>query len=285
MLVIDDLSTGRLDRLAGAIRLGPVTVHQMDIRGEELSEAAAKFEPEVVFHLAAAASVRASVDDPLHDASVNVLGTVNVLLAARDGGARKVVFVSSGGAMYGQAEKLPATERTARKPQSPYGVSKKVVEDYFRLFKESFGLDYLILAPSNIYGPRQDPHGEAGVVSIFGDAMLSGKRPHIFGDGQATRDYLFVEDTVDACIKAAHKGSGRLFNIGTGVETSVLELFEVIASEVGFKRPPEMVAPRAGNVERSALDASMAKKHLDWEPFTPLDDGIRSTVEWLRSRS
>lgn len=281
-LVVDNLSTGRLDRLTDARRIGGVTVHQLDIRAPEMEEAAKRFQPEVVFHLAAQAQVPASVHDPMEDASVNVLGTINVLSAAVAAGARRIVFATTGGALYGSPKKLPATEKTARLPESPYGISKKIVEDYFRYFKETYELDYSIIAPANVYGPGQDPFGEAGVVAIFARTMLDGRRPVIYGDGSVTRDYVYVEDVVDAFIRAGNIGGGLLLNIGTAKETSTREIYDLVAKITGYHGEPRMDPPRPGDVQRSCLSAAAARKHLGWEPFTPLTTGLRRTVEWMR---
>jgi nucleoside-diphosphate-sugar epimerase len=281
VLVVDDLSSGSLDNLAQARTTGRLDVHQMDVTAPELIEAAERFGPEVVFHLAAQASVIRSVDDPVFDATTNVVGTVNVLEATRNSGAARLVFTSTGGALYGAGAKLPATERAGRHPESPYGVAKKIVEDYFRYYREAYGLDYVILAPANIYGPRQDPHGEAGVVAIFSRTMLDRGQPLIFGDGRQTRDFVFVEDVVDALMRGADRGGARLFNIGTGIETTVLELFELLAEATRFRGEPGMMPARPGEMRRSVLDASAAHKHLGWEPFTSLRRGLKVTADWF----
>jgi UDP-glucose 4-epimerase len=283
LLVVDDLSSGRLEHIAVARRRGRVGVLVEDIRAPELAAAAARFGPEVIFHLAAQSKVRPSVDDPLKDASINVLGTINVLQAAVRSGARRVVFASSGGAIYGGGAKLPATERTTKYPESPYGITKKIVEDYFRWFKASYGLDYVLLAMANIFGPRQDPGLEGGVTAIFAKAMLEGRRPTIFGDGSQTRDYVYVGDTVDAYSRAADAGHGVLLNIGSGRETSVLELYEMLARITGFPYRPEFTDPKPGDIARSVVDPGRARKVLGWEAWTPLEEGLRRTVEWYRS--
>jgi UDP-glucose 4-epimerase len=280
--VVDDLSSGRMEHLAAARRRGKVGVLVMDIRAPELGDAAARFAPEVIFHLAAQSKVRPSVEDPLEDASVNVLGTVNVLLAAVRSEARRVVFASSGGAIYGGGARLPATERTAKHPESPYGITKKIVEDYFRWFREIYGLEYMLLAMANIYGPRQDPGLEGGVTAIFAKAMLEGRRPVIFGDGSQTRDYVFVGDAVDAFARAADRGKGVLLNIGSGRETSVLALHEMLARITGFPMRPEFTDPKPGDIARSVIDPGRARKVLGWEAWTPLEEGLRRTVEWYR---
>lgn len=282
VLVVDDLSSGSLGNLAQARTTGRLDVHQMDVIAPEFIEAAKQFGPEVIFHLAAQASVVRSVEDPVADATTNIVGTVNALEAARNSGAERVVFTSTGGALYGAKAKLPATERAGRHPESPYGVAKKIAEDYFRYYRDAYGLDYVILAPSNIYGPRQDPHGEAGVVAIFSRAMLDRGQPVIFGDGRQTRDFVFVEDVVDAMMRAADRGGSRLLNIGTGVETTILELFELLAEATRFRGEPGMMPERPGEMRRSALDASAARKHLGWEPFTSLRRGLKITADWFR---
>ena len=283
LLVLDDLSSGRMDHVSEARQRAKINVHVTDIGAPELGDLVARFSPEVIFHLAAQSKVRPSVDDPVEDARVNVLGTINVLESAVRAGARKVVFASSGGAIYGGAAKLPAKESATKKPESPYGISKKIVEDYFRWYREQHGVDYTIIAPANIYGPRQDPGLEGGVVAIFTLAMLRGRRPTIFGDGSQTRDYVYVQDVCDAFHKAADAGGGQLLNVGTGVETSVTEIYDAIADATGFTDKPIFEAPKPGDVQRSVVDPSKALKSIDWEPWTTLEEGLRKTVEWYRN--
>ena len=280
-LVVDNLATGRVSNLVSARRRGAVGVHQLDVCSEELPEALRRFRPEVVFHLAAQTSVAASVADAKHDAMVNIVGSLNVLQAASAAGARRVVFVSTGGAIYGRTSWLPTPETENRRPESPYGVSKLAVEGYLRLWREAHGLEYVILGPSNIYGPRQDPHGEAGVVAVFSRACLDRTPPSIFGDGEDTRDYVYVEDVVDALMRAAERGEGRFYNIGTGVETSVNRLYAMVAGEARFGGGAEYAPPRPGDIPRSCLDASLARRELGWEPYTPLAEGVAATVEWF----
>ncbi|NOY56162.1 MAG: NAD-dependent epimerase/dehydratase family protein [Actinobacteria bacterium] len=282
VLVVDDLSVGRIANLADARARGKVQFHQVDIRDDAFLTVTERFRPEVIFHLAAQASVPVSTRDPLFDASVNILGTINVLEAARLVEAIRVVAASSGGAIYGADAKLPVKESYAKHPDSPYGISKKVVEDYFRYYRNTTGVDYLLVAFSNVYGPRQDPLGEAGVVSIFSKLMLDGKRPVIFGDGDQTRDYVFVADAVDACVRAGGAGGGRLLNIGTGVETSVIELFRMLADIIGFDQNPVFGDPRPGDIARSVVDASAASKYLGWRAWTSMEQGLRQTVESFR---
>jgi UDP-glucose 4-epimerase len=243
---------------------------------------ASRFEPQTVFHLAAQIDVRRSVIDPVEDASINVLGTVNVLTAAREAGAERVVFASSGGAVYGDGASIPAMEKHKRRPASPYGISKLIVEEYFQFFAEAYGIDFVALGPANVYGPRQDPHGEGGVVAIFARAMLDGRPIRIYGDGSQTRDYVYVEDVVDAFVRAAERGGGRFLNIGTGRETSVLELVEALVPITGYRRKPDFAPALPGDVARSCLDPSRAKRALGWEPWTSLERGLALTVDWFR---
>ncbi|MEA3510429.1 MAG: GDP-mannose 4,6-dehydratase [Actinomycetota bacterium] len=284
VLVVDDLSTGMLSRLADARKLGHVHFHQIDIRAAELRDVFISFAPEVVFHLAAQIDVRASVADPVADASINVLGTINVLLAARDSGVDRVVFSSSGGATFGDTPSIPTDETIAKRPDSPYGVSKKIVDDYLDYFKRTAALDYVSLGFANVYGPGQDPAGEAGVVAIFSGDLLAGRTPTIYGDGLQTRDYVFVEDVTDACWRASLQGGGRYLNIGTSVETTVVDLYDKMARIVGSSVRPNHAAARAGEQRRSALEAKAAKEALGWEPWTSLDDGLAQTIDWFRKQ-
>ena len=281
LLAIDDLSQGKVSRLADARRRGSVEFHQVDIRSEELLQASAKFSPDVIFHLAAQASVSASVRNPMIDADINIAGTLNVLEAARRTETERIVFTSTGGAVYGSKVKLPAKESYAKRPDSPYGISKKVVEDYFRFFKDEYGIDYAIIGPSNIYGPRQDPYGEAGVVAIFSRACLDRTPPTIFGSGEDTRDYVYVEDVVDAIVRAAGVGGGQFFNTGSAVETTTNQVYEMIAKHAGFGGGATYGPPRAGDIPRSVLDWSLAQQKLGWEPYTSFDEGIKRTVQWF----
>ncbi len=284
--VIDNLSSGSLANLADARanRDHELKVHQVDIRDGSVIDLIARRKPEVVFHLAAQADVRVSVSRPVFDAEVNVVGSLNVLEGARQGGARKVVFASSGGTIYGEPAPadLPVRESHPQQPLSPYGVAKKVVTDYLHVYRELHALEFTSLAMANIYGPRQDPHGEAGVVSIFAGLLLEGKPCTIYGDGTQTRDFVYVDDAVDAFVRAADRGSGLLCNIGTGVETSVNELYQAMADAAGVTTPPTYGPARAGELARSALDPSRAGMHLGWEPWTELSSGVADVLAWAR---
>ncbi len=284
VLVVDDLSSGKLARLGDARASGQMSFHQMDIRQPELEDVVARHRPEVVFHLAAQIDARRSVVDPVEDTSVNVVGGVNVMRAAAIAGVPRFVFASSGGASFGTTDKIPTPETEPRRPESPYGVAKTVTDAYLRYFSDSHGIDFVSLGFSNVYGPWQDPHGEAGVVAIFSKMLLAGEAPTIFGDGTITRDYVFVEDVVDACVRAAERGGNEYVNIGTGRETSVTELFHLIAGAVGSTQQPVYAAGKTGDVPRSALNAAKARQLLGWEPWIGLEDGIAQTVDWFRSR-
>lgn len=285
VVAVDDLTTGRIANLAEARAYGQqFTFHNMDIRLEELRTIFDRHRPEVVMHLAAQASVPASVEDPVHDAGVNVMGLLNVLECAAATGTRKVVFAASGGTLYGEPSALPVKEsaRSRARPISPYGISKAIAIDYLSFFERTRGLDFTALALANIYGPRQDPYGEAGVVAIFASRMLGGETPTIHGDGEQTRDFVFVDDTVHAFALAADRGSGGVLNIGTGAETSVNQLYQLMAAAVQFGEPAHHGPPREGDLRRSALDPSAAEKELGWRPWTSLEEGLKATVDSFR---
>ena len=286
--VIDDLSSGNLANLADARadRSNELKFHQVDIREPGVVDLIARREPEVVFHLAAQADVRVSVAEPAFDASVNVVGSLNVLEGARAAGTRKVVFASSGGTIYGDPDpsELPVKESHPQQPVSPYGVAKKVVGDYLHAYRVLHQLEYAALALANVYGPRQDPHGEAGVVAIFAGKLLTGEQCTIFGDGEQTRDFVFVDDVVDAFVRGAERGSGLLCNIGTGAETSVNTLYRTMASAVGSDTPALLAPARPGELQRSCLDPTRASIHLGWQPWTALEAGVATTLRWFASR-
>jgi UDP-glucose 4-epimerase len=286
--VIDDLSSGSMSNLADA-RTNPdhkFSFHRLDIRDAAVSELIERRKPEVVFHLAAQIDVRTSVADPVLDAMINVIGSLHVLEGARRAGARKVVFASSGGTIYGapDGDSLPVKESYPQQPISPYGVAKKVVGDYLFAYRELHELEFTALALANVYGPRQDPHGEAGVVAIFAGRLLAGEPCKIFGDGSQTRDYVFVDDVVDAFVRAAEKGGGLVLNIGTGVETSVNELYGTMARVAGVDRSADLAPARTGEVPRSSLDAGRAQTLLGWKPWTDLATGSAAVLEYFRNR-
>ena len=287
--VVDDLSTGSLTNLSEArAETGKrFTFHKLDIRAPEVVDVIARRGPEVVFHLAAQADVRVSVSRPQFDTEVNVLGSINVLEGARAAGANKIVFASSGGTIYGDPapSDIPVKESHPQEPLSPYGVAKKVVTDYLRAYRSLHDMEFTSLALANVYGPRQDPHGEAGVVAIFAEKLLAGERCTIFGDGTQTRDFVFVDDVVDAFVRAIERGGGLLMNIGTGVETSVTELHATMCGVVGAPSTPAYEAARPGELMRSALDPGKAGIHLGWKPWTGLDEGMSEVFRWCRDRA
>ncbi len=281
---VDDLSNGRTRNLELArASEQPYRFAQIDITTMEFVDFVGQVQPEVILHLAAQVDVRVSVADPWLDARQNILGTISVCEAARRASVGKVVFTSSGGTIYGAPEKLPAAEDIPVRPESPYAVSKVSGELYVAAYGAMFGLSWTSLALANVYGPRQDPHGEAGVVAIFGTAMLERRPTKIFGDGSSTRDYLYVDDAVDAFVRAMSAGAGRRFNIGTGVQTSVLDLHHVVAVAAGALDEPEFAAPRTGELQANALDPSAAREVLGWSPQVDIDTGVGRTVEWIRS--
>ncbi len=287
--VVDDLSTGSLGNLADARATagGALTIHQLDIRLPELVDLVVRRRPEVVFHLAAQADVRVSVAQPVFDADVNILGSVNVLEGARLAGVDRVVFAASGGTLYGEPAPadLPVRESHPHRPLSPYGVAKKSVIDYLVAYRELHELEFSALALANVYGPRQDPHGEAGVVAIFAQHLVDGTPVTIFGHGDQTRDFVYVDDVVDAFVRAATRGGGLVCNVGTGDETSVNDLYRVMATEAGVNAEPVHVPPRPGELLRSSLDIGRAGIQLGWSPWTALADGTRAVLDFVRARS
>ncbi len=280
--VVDDLSTGSLANLASAriaaTQGAELSVHQLDIRHPELVELAVRRSPDVIYHLAAQADVRVSVARPVFDAEVNVIGTLQVLEAARACSASKVVFAASGGTLYGDAdlEELPVDERHERRPLSPYGVSKLTGLNYLAMYRELHQLEYVALALGNVYGPRQDPHGEAGVIAIFAGNLKAGAPCTIYGDGCQTRDFVFVDDVVDAFVRAGSRGSGLIANIGTGVPVSVNELYATMARVYGSDAAPRHVPARPGELRNNALDPGRASLYLGWQPWTSMEDGLRA---------
>jgi UDP-glucose 4-epimerase len=276
VLVLDDLSTGRRERIPRGV------VHALaDVRhGGMVAGAFDSAQPEICFHLAAQADVRVSVERPALDAEANVLGTINVLEAARRTGAQ-VVFASTGGAIYGECNK-PAPETSERRPLAPYGASKLAAEEYLATYNRLHGTDHVSLRYGNVYGPRQDPHGEAGVVAIFLGRLARGEPPRVFGDGRQTRDYVYVADTVAATLAAIGRDGG-VYNVGTGQETSVLELLEACLRVSGAEAEPEFAPAREGELMRSVLDPTLAERELGFQASTSLDDGLAATWEFIRA--
>ncbi|XRQ04396.1 NAD-dependent epimerase/dehydratase family protein [Actinomadura welshii] len=274
---VDDMSAG------ANVRPG-LELWEMDVCDPTLAEKAAARRPEVVCHLAAQVSVRASVADPPADARTNVVGTANVLEAARAAGARKVVYTSSC-AVYGVPDALPVPPDAELRPASPYAASKVSGELYAGMYKMLHGIDYTTLTLANVYGPRQTPEGEAGVISIFTDALLAGRPTKVFGDGSQTRDYVYVGDVVDAFARAAgERGGGRRLNVGTGVETTDRELHTLVAEAAGAPDDPEFAPPRLGDLPAMSVDPGATREALGWEPGVGLREGLAATVAWARER-
>ena len=288
VLVIDNLSTGSEKNLEDAKNASAedLVVENCDIRNPETTKLIADYKHSVIFHLAAQVDVRASVEDPLTDLETNLVGLIRVLEGGRRAKTRKIIFASSGGTIYGEpeAKQLPLNEDTPWSPLSPYGVSKLAGGLYINTYSSLHGLEGTTLALANVYGPRQDPHGEAGVVAIFAGKLLEGEPCTIYGTGTQTRDFVYVEDVASAFMASIEKGDGKLLNIGTGTETSIQHLYKEMALAVGIDSAPERGTERSGEIERSSLDPSLAEKILGWKPKTSLRDGIHSTLKWFESK-
>jgi UDP-glucose 4-epimerase len=274
VVVVDDLSTGLADNVASEADLEVIDITERDA----LDRVVDAVRPTVIFHLAAQASVVASVEDPERDCDVNVHGTLNVMTAATRHQAT-VAFTSTGGALYGNDAPMPTTEESIPAPQSPYGASKWAAEAYVNTWRESTGVGHAICRLGNVYGPRQNPHGEAGVVAIFSSLLWKGERPKVFGFGEPTRDYVHVHDVVRALMAAA--GSGGTFNVSTGVETPVSRLLEILQDEAGTSVEPELAPLRPGELERSWLSSKRAEERLGWRAEIPIEQGLRETYRSL----
>lgn len=275
--VVDNLSTGKRRNLNRSARF-----YKMDIQSWRMERLFRRERPSLVMHLAAQMDVRRSVEDPVFDAQVNILGTLNLLEQAVRSGTRKVIFASSGGAIYGEQEMFPAPETHLTHPLSPYGISKLTGEQYLSYYQRVSGIQYVSLRYANVYGPRQDPEGEAGVVAIFTQKMLSGEQPIINGNGRQTRDFVFVEDVVEANLTTMGKDIQGIYNVGTGQETSINDLFRLLASLVN-PRCKELHGPaKKGEQARSVVDANLLRQEIGWEPRTPLEEGLKRTVAFFR---
>jgi UDP-glucose 4-epimerase len=282
--VIDDLSSGRLTNLTEARATGRLSFHQLDIRSPDVVTLIARRRPEVIFHLAAQVDVRVSVADPIFDASINVLGSINILEGACQAGTGRVVAAASGGTLYGEPDEtdIPTRESVAHRPLSPYGVSKKAMIDYLVAYRELHGIEFVALALGNVYGPRQDPHGEAGVVAIFAERLLRGEEVTIFGAGEQTRDFVYVDDVVDAFVRAGTRSGGLVINIGTGAELSVNDLYATMASAAAVATKPVHAPARPGELFRSCLDVERAKMQLGWSAWTTFPEGAATTLAAIR---
>lgn len=276
--VIDNLSTGK------KANLNPKAIfYKKDIQSPDISKIFEKEKPDIVFHYAAQIDVRKSVEDPIESAKTNILGSLNILENCRKFGAKKIVFASTGGAIYGEANSIPTPESHLAQPISPYGIEKLTIEHYLNFYNKEYGLDYLVLRFANVYGPRQNSKGEAGVVAIFCDELLSNRKVTINGPGNQTRDFIFVEDVVAANILGIDRGG--VFNIGTGIETDIntifLELKRIFNSGINAAHGPE----KRGEQERSCLDCKKAKKMLNWQSKVSIEDGLKRTVKWYENNN
>jgi len=281
LAVLDDLSSGKRERLDPSIRF-----HHADIRNADAVRLIVDRErPEVLIHLAAQMDVRKSVAEPSFDAEINIGGLLNLMEAGRERGLKRVIFASSGGAIYGEQERFPCDEQHRCRPLSPYGVSKLATEAYLFFYKVQYGIDYATLRYSNVYGPRQDPHGEAGVVAIFCGRILAERPCTIYGDGEQTRDYVYVGDVARANLAALNIPAWGAFNIGTGLETSVNQLFGSLARIAGTNQPPVLAAMRPGEQRRSVISAERAAAELGWLPEIALEEGLKRTFESFKLNS
>jgi UDP-glucose 4-epimerase len=277
LVVIDDLSSGKRHQVPAAANF-----YQMELDSRCLDRVIEHEKPEAVCHLAAQISVRRSVEDPVFDARVNILASIGLIEACRTHGVKRFIFTSTGGAIYGDADQVPTPETYVAAPVSPYGTSKLCVEHYLYCFRELYGFSSAALRLSNVYGPRQDPHGEAGVVAIFSRALLEGRPATINGDGLQTRDYVYVGDVVEAFVLALRSDAQGSFNVGTGMETDVKELYSQVARAAGSSAPAQYGPPRPGEQKRSCIDATRIRSELGWEPKVQLPEGIGLTVEYFR---
>ncbi|MGC9031586.1 MAG: NAD-dependent epimerase/dehydratase family protein [Minisyncoccia bacterium] len=283
IIIIDNLSTGKKENINKKAKF-----YKIDILNPKISEIFKKEKPTIVFHLAAQMNVRKSVGDLIFDAKVNIFGSLNILENCKNFGVKKIIFASSGGAIYGETKKIPTPENYSENPISPYGISKLTVEKYLKFYKENFGLNFISLRFSNVYGPRQNLKSEAGVVTIFIDKLLHNKIPTIFGDGFQTRDFVYVKDVVEAALKAlAYRApiSANLepvFNVGTGIETSINELYNLISQKLKKNIKPNYELAKPGDLKRSCLDFSKIKKELRWQPKYDLEKGLTETIKWFK---
>ncbi|MBI4524211.1 MAG: NAD-dependent epimerase/dehydratase family protein [Deltaproteobacteria bacterium] len=275
--VIDDLSTGKRENLNPQ-----ATFYNVDIVSTEVADIFAEERPHVVYHHAAQMDVRRAVREPQLDAMVNVVGSVNILECGRRSGVRKLIYASTGGAVYGEPAYLPVDEAHPLAPLSPYGLTKHAFESYLALYGRLYGVPYTVLRYPNVYGPRQNPHGEAGVVAIFIQRILAGDRPTIFGDGKKTRDYTYIDDVVAANLLVINRGDNRVYNVGWGREVSDCEIFSTVRDAVGATVEPRFDQKRPGEIDRICLDSRKIQGELGWQPRVSLQDGVRETVRWQK---
>jgi UDP-glucose 4-epimerase len=279
VVVVDDLSTGHRSNLSHRARL-----YEVDLTdAAALARILERERPDVVNHHAAQKSVRVSVEDPAEDARINIIGSLRLLELSRRHGVRKVIFISTGGAIYGEEVPIPTPEEAPARPVSPYGIAKLSVEHYLYYYGVQFGMPHVVLRYANVYGPRQDPHGEAGVVAIFVERLLDGQECTIYGDGEQTRDYVYVGDLVRANVAALDGKMQGIYNIGTGRETSVNELYQRLQAVMRVERPPRYAPARPGEQRRSAVDITKAAREMDWHPEIAFADGLARTVEYFQA--
>ena len=276
VVVVDDLCTGQREYVNPQ-----ATFYHMDITDPALKEVLLKERPRIVVHQAAQVSIPTSLRDPLHDARVNVMGSLNLMESCRAVEVEKVVFASSGGAIYGEPAYLPCDEEHPKRPLAPYSAAKAAIEGYLHAYSRSFGLPFTVLRYANVYGPRQDPYGEAGVIAIFALAMLEGRRPVIFGSGEQERDFVYVADVVEANVLALQKGAGGIYNIGSGEGTSVNGIFTRLKGILSFEQDAQYAPPKPGEVFKIHLDCSLAERELGWRPTVSLEDGLERTVDYF----
>jgi len=277
--VVDDLSTGSRKNINPK-----AAFYETDIRSKDLDTIFEKEKPDFVNHHAAQMDVRRSVREPMFDADVNVLGSLNLIENCLKHGVKKIIYISTGGAVYGEPEYLPVDEGHPVRPLCQYGISKHTVEHYLYFYGQTYGMRYTVLRYPNVYGPRQNPHGEAGVNAIFIGKMLKGEVPSIFGDGGQLRDYVYVGDIVESNLAAVDRGDGDICNIGSGIGTSVNQIYEKLQRIIGFSEPPIYAEPRTGEIEKVYLESSMALRELGWSAQVDFDEGLRRTVEWFKAR-
>ncbi len=278
--VMDDLSGGFRGNIPAA-----ATLHECDIRSDEAAAVVSSGGYDVMVHLAAQMDVRRSVSDPRFDADVNIGGILNLLEAGRKSGLKKVIFSSTGGAIYGDPEFVPQSETHPLNPVSPYGITKLTTEKYLYYYWKEYGLDYISLRYGNIFGPRQNPHGEGGVVAIFCNKLLANEQAVIYGDGEQTRDYTFVRDVVQANLAALKSDSTGIYNVGTGIETSVNQLFRILRDEANSTMPEKHAPGRPGEQQRSVIDGSLAEKVLGFRPQYSIEEGLKLTFDWFKQKN
>ncbi len=277
--VVDNLFTGFEENLNPKAKFYRVDVREKD----KLREVFEAEKPDYVHHLAAQMDVRKSVEEPTFDAENNILGGLNVITSSLESGVKKIVYASTGGAVYGEPQYLPVNERHPINPICQYGISKHTFEHYLYLYRYLYGLNYTVLRYPNVYGPRQNPKGEAGVNAIFIGMMLKGETPTIFGDGRQLRDYVYVGDVIEANTLAMEKGDGEIYNIGSGVGISVNKIYSMLSELLSFNKPPIYAPPRPGEIEKVYLDSSKVQKELGWKPKVSFEDGLRKTISWFRN--